>query len=242
MAHSRSLALDDPLTIELCHALTHGEVNGLRTLLEDYPGLANCRVEGRTPLHILSDAPGHRPNAGPLVSALYAAGADLNAHAREMWHHETPLHWAASNDDVDLIDALLDAGADIEHPGSSINGGSPISSAVGYGQWAAARRLWERGARIEPWQAAALGQLSHVSQAVESDPSPSVDDLSIWFWNACRAGQTAVAQYLLHHGADVHWAAPWSGETPLDIARKTGQEEMVAWLQVAMTSVENGSA
>ena len=46
-----------------------------------------------------------------------------------------------------LIDALLDAGADIEHEGSSINGGVPLSSAVGYGQWAAARWLVERVVR-----------------------------------------------------------------------------------------------
>ena len=54
----------------------------------------------------------------------------------KMRHHETPLHWAASNDDVALIDALLDAGADLERGGSSIDGGPPLSSAVGYGQWA----------------------------------------------------------------------------------------------------------
>jgi hypothetical protein len=58
---------------------------------------------------------------------------------------------------VALIDALLDAGAEIEHEGLSIDGGPPLSSAVGYGQWAAARRLVERGARTLLWHKAALG-------------------------------------------------------------------------------------
>jgi ankyrin repeat protein len=241
MAHACSLSVDDSLAMDLARALTHGDVDGLHLLLDGNPELATCRVDGRTPLHILADAPGHRPNTGPLVSALVAAGADLDAHATEMWHHETPLHWAASNDDVGLIDALLDAGADIEHPGSSINGGSPISSAVGYGQWAAARRLCERGARIETWHAAALGHLSDIERAVEAVPSPSTDELSVWFWNACRAGQPAVARYLLDRGAAPHWAAPWSGETPLEIAAKAGQEEIVSWLHFVLASAENES-
>jgi len=33
---------------------------------------------------------------------------------------ETLLHWAASSDDVAVLEALLDAGADIESPGSVI--------------------------------------------------------------------------------------------------------------------------
>jgi uncharacterized protein len=32
-------------------------------------------------------------------------------------HDETPLHWAASSDDVEVLDALLDLRADIEAPG-----------------------------------------------------------------------------------------------------------------------------
>lgn len=38
------------------------------------------------------------------------------------WYQVTALHWTGSNNDVDLIEALLEVGADIERPGSSING------------------------------------------------------------------------------------------------------------------------
>jgi hypothetical protein len=37
--------------------------------------------------------------------------------------------------------ALLDAGADIEAPGAVIAGGTPLTDAVAFGQWQAARRL-----------------------------------------------------------------------------------------------------
>ena len=38
-------------------------------------------------------------------------------------HNETPLHWAASSNDVAVADALIDAGADIEAAGGVIGGG-----------------------------------------------------------------------------------------------------------------------
>jgi ankyrin repeat protein len=44
---------------------------------------------------------------------LIQAGADPNAPVEGSWHSETPLHWAASSDDVEALDALLDTGAGI---------------------------------------------------------------------------------------------------------------------------------
>ena len=109
----------------------------------------------------------------------------------DMHHHETPLHWAASNDDVALIDALLDAGADLERGGSSIDGGPPLSSAVGYGQWAGARRLVARGAKTQLWHEAALGMMEATAR-VEAASSLCGTHLSGRFWNACHGGQVAV--------------------------------------------------
>ncbi len=227
----RTLADSDRAAFELLRAIKQGDAGQLTRILSADPGLASCWINSLTPLHHFADAPGHRPNAAAVVNALAAAGADLNAHARDTWHHETPLHWAASNDDVALINALLDAGADIEHPGSSINGGPPIQSALGYAQWAAVRRLWERGAETGLPHAAVLGLTEMVSSLVEASPPPDRDDVSGAFWNACRAGQLAVARYLLAHGAELDWPAPWDGSTPLDAAAAGRQRETVAWLR-----------
>jgi uncharacterized protein len=223
-------AAPDPRVFDFTTALGRGDVARLRALLAADPGLATSLINSRTPLHLFADAPGHRPNPAGVVSMLTEAGADINAHATGMWHHETPLHWAASNDDVELIDALLDAGADIEHPGSSISGGPPADSALGYAQWKALRRLCERGATMNLSRAAALGLMPLVTDLATASPPPSGEELSIAFWNACRAGQLETAHYLAERGADINWRAPWSGETPLDAARDSRERAVVAWL------------
>lgn len=231
VAAPRSLPDSDRAAFELLRAVKRGDAEQLTLILGADPGLAASWIGGCTPLHHFADAPGHRPNAAAVVQALVAAGADLNAHARDTWHHETPLHWAASNDDVALIDALLDAGADIEHPGSSIDGGPPLQSAIGYAQWDALRRLWQRGAQAGLSHAAALGLTDTVTALVEAGQTPpDRDDISVAFWNACRAGQLPVARYLLARGADLDWPAPWDGSTPLDAATAKHQRETLVWL------------
>jgi hypothetical protein len=235
------LRSDEPLAVELTAIVKAGQAARLRELLASNPGLAAAVVEdpkggGRTPLHLFADWPGHNPDATAIVQALAAAGANLDAPAVSMWHRETPLHWAASNDDVALADALLDAGADIEHEGSSIDGGSPLSSAVGYGQWQVARRLVERGAQTLVWHEAALGMMPAIVRRFESASPPQADALSGAFWNACHGGQLAVAQYLLERGAELNWATPWSGQSALDIAEQTGRSDVTTWL------IESGAA
>jgi ankyrin repeat protein len=239
-APSRTLSSDDPLAVELTAALKQGDVERLSRLLADAPDLAFCVVRnekggGRTPLHLFADWPGRIANAAAIVQLLKGHGADLDAAAVGMWHQETPLHWAASNDDVALIDVLLDAGADIERAGSSIDGGPPLSCAVGYGQWEGARRLVARGAKTRLWHEAALGMMEAITARVEAAPPLHGADLSGPFWNACHGGQLGAAQYLFAHGADLNWPAPWSGQTPLDIAEQAGRSDAVAWL------LENGA-
>jgi ankyrin repeat protein len=223
----------DPAAFEFATALKHGDVDRLKTLLRADPTLATSVINTRRPLHLFADAPGHRPNAAAVVAALVESGADLDAHALGARNHETALHWAASNDDVELIDALLDAGADIEHPGSSIDGGPPIQSALGYAQWAALQRLFERGAKIGLSHAAALGMMPLVTSLTQASPPPGQDDISAAFWNACRAGQLATARHLSGYGAELNWRAPWSGETPLDAAMQQHQRQVVGWLASA---------
>jgi ankyrin repeat protein len=89
--------------------------------------------------------PAISPNGAATVALLVEAGAEVNTRFRGP-HAETPLHWAASSNDVEVLDALVDAGADIEAAGAVLGGGPPLADATGFGQWEAAYRLVERGA------------------------------------------------------------------------------------------------
>jgi hypothetical protein len=128
-----------------------------------------------------------------------------------------------------LIDALLDAGADIECPGSSIGGGSPIQSALGYGQWLAVRRLFARGATTTLSVCVVLGMADRAAGIIDAG-SVTSEDLNVALWNACRVGDVVLARLLLSRGADPDWRAPWSGQAPAAIAAEAGQQHLLDWL------------
>lgn len=225
---------DQPAAQQLVAAIKGGDTRALIDLLVAEPRLATCIVveangTGRSPLHLLADAPGCRPRQRETLRVLVGAGAELDAAPVAMAHLESPLHWAASNDDVELIDALLDAGADIERPGSSVGGGPPIQAALGYGQYRAVRRLYERGAKVELAHLVVLGLTDPVRDILIGS-TPVQEERDGALWNACRRGDVVLARLLVEHGANPSWVAPWSTETPLDIARAEGQHHLLPWL------------
>jgi ankyrin repeat protein len=220
--------------VEVIHA---GELESLSALLVEHPGLAAARVVDAkggsgTPLHAAADWPGYFPRGPEVVAMLIDAGADPSAPVEGSWHAETPLHWAASSDDVEVARALIDGGADIEAQGASIAGGSPLDDAVGYGCWQVARLLVQRGARVDRlWHAAALGMTARVTELLAAAP-PTQQELTDAFWQACHGGQRRMAEYLLGLGADLNGTPSWGDDTPLDAAagQGTGREALVTWL------------
>ena len=230
---------DEPVARAVVVAIHAGDAEGLRRLLQEHSGLATARL-GKGPtgddcgmtrslLHVVTDWPGHYPNGAATVAVLVEAGADVNARFTGP-HQETPLHWAASSDDVEVLDALLDAGADIEATGAVIAGGTPLTDAVAFGQWQAARRLVERGASVPFREAAALGLMDRIEPCFAGDDSPTPDDITQAFWYACHGGQQRVAEYLLERGAELNWVSTWDQLTPLDGARRSGADGLVDWL------------
>ena len=233
-----SIPADDVRAVAIVTAIQGGDVDALQHNLRDSRELAVARIVddrgvSRTLLHVVADWPGHFPNGPSTVATLVAAGADVNApviHRDPNGSPETPLHWAASSDDVDVLDALLDRGADIEARGAVFTGGTPMSDAVLFAQWRAARRLLERGATTTIWQAAALGLVDRVRLLCSDLPSPPAEQITNAFWHACRGGQRDVAEYLLNSGADPNWIG-YDRKTPLDVAREGGAADLVQWLR-----------
>lgn len=234
------LPATDPLAETAVRAVQRGELDVLRTLLRDHPELTTAYLgddpaavpdgTARTLLHIATDWPGHFPHNVDTVAVLVAAGAQLDAPFAGP-HRETALHWAASSDDVAVLDALLDAGADIEAPGAVIGGGTPLADAVAFGNWGAAHRLVERGAHTTLAQAAALGLQERVRTACDADPTPGADELGAALWFAAHGGQPDTAELLLERGADPTWVAPWDHSTAAGAAGRRGATELAARLQ-----------
>ena len=232
------LSKDDPLARSLVEAIHAGQIETVKELVRTHPGLAAARLVDEkggsgTPLHAATDWPGFFPNGPEVVAVLIDAGADPNAAIEGSWHAETPLHWAASSDDVDVARALIDGGADIEAAGASIAGGGPLDDAVGYGCWQVARLLVERGARVDRlWQAAALGIRPRLDELIAAE-APTTQQLTDAFWQACHGGQRRLAEHLLALGAELNGTPSWADSTPLDAADSlgTGRESLLTWLK-----------
>ena len=233
-----NLAPTDPLALRLTAAVHSGALDDLARLLDEQPELANARIAGRrggwrTPLHLATDWPGYFPNGPAIVQLLIDLGANPSALSDD-GPSETPLHWAASSDDMEVAVVLIHGGADLEALGGSIAAGPPLANAVGYGCWNVARLLVARGARVDwLWQAAALGMHERVLDLLAADPPPAQQELDGAFWQACHGGQLRMAAFLLARGADIHATPDYSEQTALEVAASidTRREQLVNWLR-----------
>ncbi|MGI9516591.1 MAG: ankyrin repeat domain-containing protein [Pirellulaceae bacterium] len=225
-----------PLAEQASQAIRAGDTTSLQRMLEKYPDLATARIHDteqdcqRSLLHIATDWPGHFPQVEKTIRVLVSAGADVNARFVGP-HNETPLHWAASSNDVAAVDALLDAGADIEADGSVINGGAPLSNAIAFWQWDAARHLAEGGAVTSLGDEAAMGMMDRMAVRFAAGDPPHAGHVNYAFWIASAAGQQSSAEFLLGRGADVNWIPEWDKASPLDVATKGEHESLVLWLR-----------
>ena len=227
---------DAPLARKVTEVIRSGDAAALRAAPARAPR-AGDRARSATPragsrARCCTSSPtgrGTSPRPAAKIGALVAAGADVNARFTGP-HTETPLHWAASSDDVEALDALLDAGADIEADGAVIGGGTPMADAVAFGQWKAARRLLERGARTNLWQAAALGLVDRVRDELAARRRRPRRTST----TRCGAPRTAASARPPSCCSTAAPTRPGSGTTSLTAAaaaERSDAHELAAWLR-----------
>src|SRR5262252_473804 len=130
--------------VELRLAVHAGDVEAVQRLLRNDPALATARLGSKdsgsaTPLHLVSDWPGYFPNGPAIVRLLIDAGADPNALTTSRGSgtagpgDETPLHYAASSDDADVAEALIEAEPISRSPmvRSALRSITPLATAAG---------------------------------------------------------------------------------------------------------------
>jgi uncharacterized protein len=128
-------------------------------------------------------------------------------------YEKTALHLAAEHDHVDVAEALLAGGAELE--AETDWGMTPLEWAATLGNRAVGELLLEHGAHTSLYVEAGLGRLEAVAACLVGADAVTVSQA---FQVACRNGHTDVASFLLQRGAAIdhpgyfdapglHWAA-----------------------------------
>ncbi|NIA15494.1 MAG: hypothetical protein GWP08_15630 [Nitrospiraceae bacterium] len=152
----------------------------------------------------------------------------------------TPLHHAAQNGSVDVLEVLLDYGADTTISCDPNVFKTPLVIAGENGQWAASAILREYGASFSMHHAAAFGDIQAMRDMIAADPNALYEQnasKSTPFHSAARFGQLEAVKYLLECGADATYP-DLSGITPYSLAVMLNHPDVVRVLIEAGTNVD----
>jgi Ankyrin repeats (3 copies) len=219
-------------------AIVAGDAPGLRRLLKEHPGLVRERSEREhrsTLLHYVSangveDFRQKTPkNIVEIARILLDAGAEVDAESEAYGGGSTTLglvatsvHPERAGVQIELLQTLLDRGADLRHGTAAGNKHSVVRGCIANGQPAAGRFLADLGAPLDEESAAAVGRLDVLQGYFDERGGlrGGVDGklMESGFLYACGYGQIEVARFLLDRGIGVdvrgrdggtalHWAA-----------------------------------
>jgi uncharacterized protein len=169
--------------------------------------LAAALLAAQPPLIAAAEAPvadAAQERNREAVRALLKQGGDVNAAQGDGM---TALHWAASNDDVELATMLIHAGANLR-AATRINGYTPLMMAARVGHVAVIRTLLARGADAK---AVSLTGTSPLMLAA-------------------AAGSSEAVAALLDAGADVNAKESARGQTALMFAAAYNRVPLIALL------------
>jgi len=223
------------LTESLLEAVKAGEVDSVRSMLDQHPELVNAKDEKGVSAALWACYRGHKNIADLLV----ARGANLNIFeaatvgSTELVQQQlqqdpslarsfapdgfTALGLAAFFGNTDVASLLLHAGSDPNAASKNAMRVTPLHSAVANRDGAKALALTQM----------LLASQANVNVAQEGGWTP--------LHQAAAHGQVQVLKDLLQHGADVN-ARSTDNQLPVDMALKGGHQEAATILQQAASS------
>jgi len=230
-------------------AIIRGDSKTLKRVLRDDPQLVHARStreHGATLLHYVSanGVEGYRQvtpaNIVQITELLLKTGAEVDAEADVYGGGSTTLGLVASSVHPyrtgvqnQLMQVLLDYGAEIDHKTGAGNRQSSVLGALANGRGEAAAYLAERGARLNLLAAAGVGRLDVVKSFFNKDGSrkrtTTRKQVQSAFNYACGWGRANVVEFLLERGVDLENGGG-DGQTPLHSAAICGQLEMIKLL------------
>ena len=168
-----------------------------------------------------------------------------------IWGGEpTALHVAVENGRADVAGLLLEAGADPNHPSDKYDGWTPMLIAAGRESRELVDLLRAHGAHVGAWEAAALGDLTSLSEIVDLNPAVVRERRANEAPPLHFAATVDVARLLVRHGAELDAldkygataarAAAYGRRTRRPVARflMEASGESDAWLLAAVDDVD----
>ena len=227
---------------EAAHAIVTGNLPVLQRLLREDSKLIlgrSTREHRATLLHYVAanGVENYRQrtpaNIIEITRLLLRAGADVNAEcdvygggATTLGLAATSVHPEQAGVQLPLIQLLLDHGAIIEKPGTSM-----VISCLANGRRSAAEFLADKGAHLDLEGAAGVGRLDLVKTFFNPDGSlkagATPEQLARGFGWACEYGRTLAVRFLLEKGFDVTSIPEDSRETGLHWAAFGGHLDLV---------------
>jgi ankyrin repeat protein len=224
-------------------AVEHFDIREIRRLLSAEPSLVRSVdiPSGRTALHVAAEV-----GREEVVALLVETGADVNAQTRYGW---TALVEAILNGHTGIAEYLLEHKADPNLPCGD-GGWTPLRCAVWHGWNDVARLLIRRGAKVDVFSAAGLGDTKRLMAILLADPEMAKvkdgDGRTGLHW-AAQCGRKECAQILIAAGADLNAVCPGqvdpavprrepgAGTTALHLALLAGRTD------VARLLIEDGA-
>jgi ankyrin repeat protein len=175
------------------------------------------------------------------VEELIAAGADINAvlvtgiTEDTPGYGGTPLHIAALSNQDEVVEVLLENGADIEAKAADSYGSTALHWAAVLGHGRIVELLVLAGADVNakdteghtPVDAALIFHQDQIAGYLRQNGGNS----TMTIWTAAWVGLVDIVEQRLNEGWDINGTeVPGSGASPLHIAVLTAQEELVELL------------